>query len=86
MAEIGAITGYAPQKAARRAYEQDDEAVRQCLAQTYPEIQARAKREKCEICWGDETGVCSDAGKGARGIVWVMSGGAVAFWSSVLSD
>lgn len=55
--------GYTPQKAARRAYEQDDEAVQQWLAQVYPEIRARAKREKCEICWGDETGVRSDASR-----------------------
>jgi transposase len=52
--------GYTPQKAARRAYERDDEAVKQWLAQEYPQILARATREKAEICWGDETGVRSD--------------------------
>jgi transposase len=52
--------GYTPQKAARRAYERDDAAVRAWLAVEYPRIVRRAKREGAEICWGDETGVRSD--------------------------
>ena len=52
--------GYTPQKAARRAYERDDEAVKLWLQREYPKICTRAKREKAEICWGDETGVRSD--------------------------
>jgi len=52
--------GYTPQKAARRAYERDDAAVRAWLAEEYPRIVRRAKREGAEICWGDETGVRSD--------------------------
>ncbi len=52
--------GYTPQKAARRAYERDDAAVQAWLAREYPTILMRAKREKAEICWGDETGVRSD--------------------------
>lgn len=52
--------GYTPQKATRRAYERDDAAVKRWLEDDYPKILARAKREKAEICWGDETGVRSD--------------------------
>jgi transposase len=52
--------GYTPQKAARRAYERNDEAVQQWLTTRYPQILAQAKQEKAEICWGDETGVRSD--------------------------
>jgi transposase len=52
--------GYTPQKAARRAYERDDAAVKDWLEIEYPKIRARAKREDAEICWGDETGVRSD--------------------------
>jgi transposase len=52
--------GYTPQKAARRAYERDDAAVKAWLAVAYPRIVRRAKREGAEICWGDETGVRSD--------------------------
>lgn len=52
--------GYTPQKAARRAYERDDAAVRQWLAREYPRLVRRAKREAAEISWGDETGVRSD--------------------------
>lgn len=52
--------GYTPQKAARRAYERDEAAVKDWLTIEYPKIRARAKRENAEICWGDETGVRSD--------------------------
>lgn len=58
--EYVARWGYTPQKAARRAYERDDAAVRDWLSIEYPKIKARAKREKAEISWGDETGVRSD--------------------------
>lgn len=52
--------GYTPQKAARRAYERDEAAVRDWLEIEYPKIRARAKRENAEVSWGDETGVRSD--------------------------
>lgn len=52
--------GYTPQKAARRAYERDEAAVKDWLSIEYPKIKARAKREDAEISWGDETGVRSD--------------------------
>ena len=51
---------YTPQKAARRAYERDDAAVKDWLSIEYPKIKVRAKRESAEISWGDETGVRSD--------------------------
>lgn len=53
--------GFTPQKPAKRAYEQNPKAVQQWLDSTYSEIVARAKQEKAEIHWGDETGVQSDA-------------------------
>ncbi len=53
--------GFTPQKPAKRAYEQNPKAVQQWLESAYPEIAARAKQEKAEIHWGDETGVQSDA-------------------------
>jgi transposase len=52
--------GYTPQKAARRAYERDDAAVRAWLRHEYPALVRRAKREGAEISWGDETGIRSD--------------------------
>jgi transposase len=52
--------GFTPQKPVRRAYEQDPKAVKRWLKETYPEIKARAKREKAEIHWEDETGLRSD--------------------------
>lgn len=53
--------GFTPQKPTKRAYEQNPKAVEQWLETSYPEITARAKKEKAEIHWGDETGVQNDA-------------------------
>jgi transposase len=58
--------GFTPQRPARRAYEQDPEAVQRWLGQEYPRIEAEAKAEGAEIHWLDEAGVRSDctAGRG----------------------
>ena len=53
--------GFTPQKPTKRAYEQNPVAVAQWQATVYPQIQARAKQEKAEIHWGDETGIQNDA-------------------------
>lgn len=53
--------GFTPQKPVKRAYEQDPKKVAAWLETEYPGIAARAKREKAEIHWGDETGVQNDA-------------------------
>jgi transposase len=53
--------GFTPQKPTKRAYEQNPKAVEQWHETTYPLIQARAKQEKAEIHWGDETGIQNDA-------------------------
>ena len=49
--------GFTPQKPLRRAYEQNPKAVKKWLEEQYPVIAKRAKREKAEIHWGDETGL-----------------------------
>jgi len=56
--------GFTPQKPLRRAYEQNPKMVDQWLGEQYPAIAARAKQEKAEIHWGDETGLCSDSQHG----------------------
>jgi len=53
--------GFTPQKPVKRAYEQNPKAVQRWLDERYPEIQARAKAEKAEIYWGDETGMRNDS-------------------------
>ena len=53
--------GYTPQKPLRRAYEQNPKAVKKWLDEQYPTIVKRAKIEKAEIHWGDETGLCNDS-------------------------
>lgn len=53
--------GFTPQKPVKRAYEQDPKKIAQWLETKYPSIAARAKQEKAEIHWGDETGIQSDA-------------------------
>jgi len=49
--------GYTPQRLLKKAYEQRPAEVKKWLEFTYPQVQARAKEEKAEIHWGDETGV-----------------------------
>ena len=56
--------GLSVQRPVRRAYERNDEAVAQWLAEVYPQIAARAKRERARIYWGDETGLRSDDVRG----------------------
>jgi len=56
--------GYTPQKPLKRAYEQNPKAVQRFLDEEYPAIKQRAKDEKAEIHWGDETGLRSDSQHG----------------------
>ena len=53
--------GYTPQKPLRRAYEQNPKVVQKWLEEEYPAIEQRAKKEKAEIHWGDETGLRNDS-------------------------
>jgi transposase len=54
------VWGFSPQKPARRAFEQNPDAVAQWLDERYPAIKARAYRERARILWADETGLRSD--------------------------
>jgi transposase len=53
--------GFTPQKPLRRAYKQNPKAVERWLNDQYPTIAQRAKKERAEIHWGDETGLCNDS-------------------------
>jgi len=53
--------GFTPQKPIKRAYEQSSQAVKKWLEMDYPVIASRAKQEKGEIHWGDETGIQTGA-------------------------
>jgi transposase len=56
--------GFTPPKPARRAYEQDPQAVQRWLQEEYPRIEAQAKAEGAEIHWLDEAGLRSDCPSG----------------------
>lgn len=56
--------GFTPQKPAKRAYEQQPAAVKKWLDEEYPAITQKAKVEKADIYWGDETGVRNDCQHG----------------------
>jgi transposase len=56
--------GFTPQKPVRRAFEQNDQAVARWLAEQYPRLAARAKREGAQILWADEMGLRSDQAAG----------------------
>jgi transposase len=64
--------GFTPQKPIKRAKEQND----RWLKTDYPKIVRRAKKEKAEIYWGDETGVQNEANRvrryGPKGITPVL--------------
>ena len=81
--------GLTPQKPARRAYEQNPEAVRHWLELEYPEVRKQAKAEGAEIHWGDEMGVRSDhqAGRtwGRKGRTPVVRGTGQRFRCNVIS-
>lgn len=53
--------GFTPQKPVKRAYEQSSQAVKKWLETDYPAIVSRARQEKAEIHWGDETGIQTGA-------------------------
>lgn len=55
--------GFTPQKPIKKAREQKPEVVDRWLKTEYPKIVQRAKREKAEIYWGDETGIQNDANR-----------------------
>ena len=55
--------GFTPQKPVKKAYAQNSAAVNKWLKEDYPAIHARAKKEKAEIYWADETGVQNDANR-----------------------
>lgn len=56
--------GFTPQKPVRRAWEQNEAAVRRWLKEDYPEIRKEAKQEGAAIYWGDEMGLRSDHSAG----------------------
>lgn len=53
--------GFTPQKPLRKAYRQNPKAVKRWLDDEFPAIAKRAKKEKAEVHWGDETGLCNDS-------------------------
>jgi transposase len=52
---------FTPQKPLRKAYRQNPKAVEKWISEEYPTIAGRAEKEKAEIRWGDETGLCNDS-------------------------
>lgn len=56
--------GFTPQKPLKRAYEQNPKAVRKWLSEEYPLIVEKARKERAEIHWGDETGLSNNSQHG----------------------
>ena len=55
--------GFTVKKPVKKAYAQSAPAVNRWLEKEYPQIHKRAKMEKAEIYWGDETGIQSNANR-----------------------
>jgi transposase len=60
-----------PQKPLQRAYQRDPQAVERWQQETYPALVSRAKREKAEIYFWDESGFRADA---VHGKTWAERG------------
>lgn len=70
LASIGALLarqGLTPQKPLQRAYQRDPEAIELWQRQTYPAIARKAKRDKADIYFWDESGFRADA---VQGTTW----------------
>lgn len=63
--------GFTPQKPAKRALEQNPEAVRHWLETEYPRIKTAAQADQAEIHWGDEMGIRNDH---QTGTTWGLKG------------
>lgn len=59
-----AAWGMTPQKPIRRATERDEAAIQTWMEQDYPALVKRAKKQKAEIHWADETGISNQANYG----------------------
>lgn len=53
--------GFSVQRPTKRANKQDEERVRLWMEKEYPAIAAKARDERAEICWGDETAIQNTA-------------------------
>ena len=82
--------GFTPQRPVKRATERNEPAIAAWLANDYPEIVKRAKREKGEIQWSDETGLSNQANYGRsfapRGKTPVVPRSAARFSQSMISS
>ncbi len=56
--------GMSPQKPVKRAYQRSEPAVAKWLNEEYPAIKAKAKADRAEIQWADETGLQSGENRG----------------------
>src|SRR5512145_505914 len=63
--------GLTPQKPLQRAYQRDPVAIEQWQRETYPALVRRARDEKAEICFWDESGFRADA---VQGKTWGAKG------------
>lgn len=74
LASIGALLarlGLTAQKPLQRAYQRDPQAIERWQRETYPAIARRAKEEKAEIYFWDESGFRADA---VQGRTWGVKG------------
>ena len=74
LASIGAVLarqGLTPQKPLQRAYQRDPDAMARWQRETYPAIARKAKRDKGEIYFWDESGFRADA---VHGTTWGAKG------------
>ena len=81
---------FTAQRPMKRATERSEPAIRAWLERDYPAIAARAKAERCEIQWADETGLSNQANYGRsfapKGQTPVIARPATRFSQSMISS
>jgi transposase len=81
--------GFTPQRPLKKAYEQRPAEVKKWLKETYPLVEEKAKAEKAEIWWGDETAIKPEChyrrGYSPKGKTPVVRQPAKRFHSSLIS-
>ncbi|MET3871422.1 IS630 family transposase [Puniceicoccus vermicola] len=89
MSVVLARWGFTPQRPLKKAYEQRPAEVKQWMGEVYPEVKKKAKAEKAEIWWGDETAIKPEChfrrSFSPKGVTPVVRQSAKRFHSSLIS-
>ncbi|MEM1223776.1 MAG: IS630 family transposase [Verrucomicrobiota bacterium] len=89
MSTVLARWDFTPQRPLKKAYEQRPAEVKKWMEETYPKVEKKAKAERAEIWWGDETAIKPEChfrrSYSPKGVTPVVRQSAKRFHSSLIS-